>query len=261
MRSPMGTTKRALVSIPALPAAAAVFVLSQVLRAAHRSDLPSFPNQDPTGTFGDPGRPPLRIVAVGDSSITAPGVTRLDNVWIRRVALELADRYHVELIALAVGGSKAHDVIEGQLDEAVRLRPDIAVVSVGSNDSLRGVSQGRFERRLHHIVARLEEVAAAVVVLGMGDLGSIPRLPPTIRPYVSRRGHIFDGICSRVATEHPKTLKVYTKGRMSSAFWEDRSLFAPDQFHAGDGGHAVFAEETLPSFLAALEMVAAARPG
>ncbi len=239
--------------------AGAAFVLSQVLRAAHRSDLPSFPNQDPTGTFGDPDAPPLRIVALGDSSITAPGVSRLDNVWIRRVALGLAIRYRVELIALAVGGSKAHDVIEGQLDEAVRLRPDIGVVSVGSNDSLRGVRRANFEHRLHHILSRLEEVADAVVVLGMGDLGSIPRLPPAIRPYVSRRGRVFDGLCSRVAAAHPKAVKVYTKGRMSSAFWEDRSLFAPDQFHAGDGGHAVFAKEAMPAFLAAVAMVEAAR--
>jgi lysophospholipase L1-like esterase len=175
------------------------------------------------------------------------------------VARNLALRRRVELIALAVGGSKAQDVIEGQLDEAIRLRPDIAVVSVGSNDSLRGVRQAGFERRLHHIVSGLEEVAAAVVVLGMGDLGSIPRLPPTIRPYVSRRGRIFDALCSRVATAHPKAIKVYTKGRMSSAFWEDRSLFAPDQFHAGDGGHAVFADEAMRAFATALGMVEATR--
>ena len=46
---------------------------------------------------------------------------------------------------------------------------------------------------------------------------------------------------------------------MSSAFWEDRTLFAPDQFHAGDGGHAVFAEEAMPAFLTAVAMVEAAR--
>lgn len=255
----MRATKRVFATIPALPVAGAAFVLSQVLRAAHRSDLPSFPNQDPTGTFGSPDAPPLRIVALGDSSITAPGVARLDNVWIRRIALGLALRYRVELIALAVGGSKAQDVIEGQLDEAVRLRPDIAVVSVGSNDSLRGVRKSGFEQRLHHIVARLEKVSHAVVVLGMGDLGSIPRLPPTIRPYVSRRGRIFDALCSRVADAHPKTVKVFTKGRMSSAFWEDRSLFSPDQFHAGDEGHAVFANEAMPAFLTAVAMTEAAR--
>jgi lysophospholipase L1-like esterase len=255
----MRVTKRVFAAIPAIPVAGAAFVVSQVLRAAHRSDLPSFPNQDPTGTFGDPDAPRLRIVALGDSSITAPGVAQLDNVWIRRIALGLALRYRVELIALAVGGSKAQDVIEGQLDEAVRLRPDIAVVSVGANDSLRGVRKPSFEQGLHHIVARLEEVSHAIVVLGMGDLGSIPRLPPTIRPYVSRRGRVFDALCSRVADAHPKAIKVFTKGRMSSAFWEDRSLFAPDQFHAGDEGHAVFAQEAMPVFLTAVAMAEAAR--
>jgi hypothetical protein len=117
--------KRALYAVPAVPAAAAAFVVVQVLRAAHRTDLPSFSNQDPSGLFGDPASPRLRIVALGDSSITSPGVEDLDNTWIRRLARSQADRHHVELIALAVGGSKARDVVEGQLDEAVRLRPDV----------------------------------------------------------------------------------------------------------------------------------------
>lgn len=117
----------------AVPVAAAAVVATQVFRAAHRPDLPSYPNQDPSGRFGDPALPPLRIVALGDSSITAPGVSDIDNVWIRRVARMLSDRYHVDLISLAVGGSKASDVLEGQLAEAIRLQPDVAVVSVGAD--------------------------------------------------------------------------------------------------------------------------------
>jgi lysophospholipase L1-like esterase len=235
----------------ALPAAGAGFLAAQVLRAAHRSDLPSFPNQEASGTFGDPSLPPLRIVAVGDSSLTAPGVRSLDNIWIRRVALRFSARHRVELISLGVGGSKACDVIEGQLEEAVRLAPDIAVVSVGSNDAIRTLSARRFGRRLDHIIGRLEETSSAVMVLGMGDLGSIPRLPGALRPYLTRRARLFDSVTREVVLTHPRAVKVYTGGRITSAFWEDRSLFAEDLFHAGDGGHAVFAREAWPAFEAA----------
>jgi len=243
--------KRALYAVPAVPAAAAAFVVVQVLRAAHRTDLPSFSNQDPSGLFGDPASPRLRIVALGDSSITSPGVEDLDNTWIRRLARSQADRHHVELIALAVGGSKARDVVEGQLDEAVRLRPDVAVVCVGANDVIRGVPLDRYRDEITEIVTRLQETAGAILLFGVGDLGVIPRLPPTLRPYLSRRSARFDAVCHELAVRSERVVKVWTKGRVSTAFVDDESLFARDLFHAGDDGHAIFAEEAAPAMEAA----------
>ena len=66
--------------------AAMLVAAGQVLHAAHRPDLPGLQNQDPSGTFGDPSNPPLLVIALGDSSITAPGVVPLDASWIRQAA-------------------------------------------------------------------------------------------------------------------------------------------------------------------------------
>lgn len=247
-------TRKALIVVPAIPVAAAALVATQVLKAAHRPDLPSYPNQDPSGVFGDPTLPRLRIVAMGDSSITAPGVADLDNIWIRRVARTLADRYHVEVISLAVGGSKASDVLEGQLDGALRLQPDVAVVSVGANDALRGVSPERYRRNLTVIVTRLAASGAGVLVFGMGDLGSIPRLPPSLRRWASHRSEVFDRVAREVVVTVPRAVKVYTRGRSSTAFFDDPSLFAGDQFHAGDSGHGVFAADALEAMEAAIAL-------
>ncbi|MBI5156830.1 MAG: SGNH/GDSL hydrolase family protein [Acidimicrobiia bacterium] len=245
-------TRTAMIVVPAIPAVAAAIVATQVLRAAHRPDLPSYPNQDPSGTFGDPALPRLRIVALGDSSITAPGVADLDNIWIRRVARSLADRFHVELISLAVGGSKASDVLEGQLEGALRLHPDVAVVSVGANDALRGVPPERYRHNLTTIVTRLAATGAGVLVFGMGDLGSIPRLPPSLRRWTSHRSEVFDRIARQVVVTVPSAVKVHTRGRCTTAFFEDPSLFAGDQFHAGDAGHGVFADDALEAMEAAI---------
>jgi hypothetical protein len=232
-----------------------LFLLTQVLRAAHRSDLPSFPNQDASATFGDPRLPHLRIVAVGDSSLTGPGVEDPANIFIGRLARSAADRYHVELISLGVGGSKVRDVIEGQIEEAVRLRPDIAIVSVVTNDAIRITPMRRFRRDFDRVLSRLEEASTAVVVLGMGDPASVPRLPVAIRPFLALQGRRFDALCVEAVARHPKAIKVYSRGRMSTAFWEDRTLFAGDLFHANDRGHEVFADEARDAFAAALLMV------
>ncbi|NIR35105.1 MAG: hypothetical protein GWN73_03710, partial [Actinobacteria bacterium] len=45
-----------------------------------------------------------------------------------------------------------------------------------------------------------------------------------------------------------------TSGPLTIAFFDDPSLFAPDLFHVGDTGHAVFTEATLPVFEEALRM-------
>lgn len=256
----MAHARRFISSIPLLPAAGAVFLLSQVLRAARRSDLPSFPNQDVSGRFGDPGLPQLTVVAVGDSSLTAPGVEQLDNVWIRRVVNAFTDRHYVRLISLAVGGSKARDVIEGQLPAAVDVDADIAVVSVGSNDAIRAVGVERYAQDLDHIITELEGAAGAVVVLGMGDLGSIPRLPRSLRPYLTRRSKAFNEAAREVALRHARVVKVYTGGRIWHAFWEDRTLFASDLFHASDDGHGVFAAEAMPAFEAAYTIAVRSTP-
>jgi lysophospholipase L1-like esterase len=248
----MGGMSRAVTAMPVVPVAAGAFVLGQVVRATRRADLPSFPNQDPSGMFGDPSAPRVRIVSLGDSSVTAPGVEDLSNVWIRRIARRLADHHRVELVSVAVGGARSRDVIEGQLDEAVRLLPTVATVSVGANDALRGVGLGAYRRRLTTIVDRLAATGAGVMVWGMGDLSSIPRLPWSIRRYVSARSRRFDAVARDVALANPRAVKVYTQGRASRAFFEDPSLFAADLFHANDAGHVVFAEEALPAFEAAL---------
>ncbi len=243
----MGVTKRVVTALPFVPLVGAGYVLAQILRAAHRSDLPSFPNQEPSGTFGDAASPPLRIVGVGDSSLTSPGVQHIDNTWFRRVALHTAQRFHVEAISLGVGGSKAHDVVEGQLAAAERLVPDIGIISVGANDALRGVSARSFRRRLDEITRRLHGVARGVVLVGMGDISSVPRLPPSIRPYVSRRSRQFNDITLDVANGYPRAVKVETRTHLSTAFFENPSLFCPDQFHAGDSGHEVFASVVIPA--------------
>jgi len=251
----VGRPIRLVGALAGLPVAGGLFAFVQVMRAAHRSDLPSFTNQDASGVWGDAALPPLRIVAVGDSSLTGPGIEDPADIFVSRLARSAADRYRVELISIGVGGSRVRDVIEGQLAEAVRLRPDLAVVSVVTNDAIRATPLARFRRDLDLILSRLEEVAAAVILLGMGDPGSVPRLPPTIRPFVTWQGRRFDAACVEVATRHPRIIKVNSRGRMTSAFWEDRSLFAGDLFHANGRGHGVFAEETRDAFEAALLMV------
>ena len=134
---------------------------------------PLLPEFDPSGEFGDPSQPTIRVAVLGDSSVTAPGVSHPDETWIRLAARRLAETRHVILESQAVGGSKATDVRNGQLDAAIAFAPDVAIISVGANDAIRGVPLRRFEADLDPTVAALRESGAAVVLSGVGGLGTI----------------------------------------------------------------------------------------
>lgn len=227
-------------------AAVAVFTV-QVLRAAHRQDLPSHNNQDPSGDFGNPALPRLRIVLLGDSSITAPGVHPLDDAWPRRLARHLGDRYFVELRSVGVGGAKSRDVLADQLPRALEVGGDVALVSVGANDALRATPVARFEAEMDWIIGGLSAAVPMVGVSGIGDLGTLPRLPGLARALSRVRARSFDNAVRRVAARNPGVVKSRAWGTLWKPFEEQPEvIFAADQFHASAAGHAVFAASMIP---------------
>jgi len=218
-------------------------LVAQMVYAVRRTDLPSLENQDPSGVFGSAASPLLRIAVLGDSSVTAPGVIPLDACWIRRLALELTDRYRVEIHSVAAGGARARDVLARQVRPAIISEPHIALVSVGANDALRGTSVGRFEAEIDHILSALRAAGIAVGISGVGDLGTIPRLPDVPRRFARIRGRAMDHAIVRAVRRHPGVLKTDTWSLGWEPFVNGNStvIFAPDMFHASAEGHAIYA--------------------
>lgn len=221
---------------------------AQVLVAAYRKDIPSCENQDPSGIFGDPSSPAVTVVALGDSTVTSPGVEPLDASWPRRVAHHMASQFHVEFHAVAVGGSKASDVLRDQVQPALALRPHLAIVSVGGNDALRGVRVELFEQQYDAILTLLAAQVPHIVVSGVGDLGSIPRLPTLARSIARIRGRSFDRAIRRAVRRHPGVLKTNTW----SPGWDEfntnpAQIFAADRFHASAYGHRVYTAAVMPA--------------
>ncbi len=207
-----------------------------VLRPA--PDLPEF---DPSDTFGNPDNPPLRVAVLGDSSVTAPGVSGPEEIWVTLVCRRLAETHHVILKSFAVGGSKASDLIENQLDDAIAFKPDLVFVSVGANDALRFIPKKKFRANLDHLIGKLAETGALVVQSGVGDLGTIPRFHPPLQNLMTRRGAAFDAIHREVAAKHG-TVVIDRRDEDAEPWYRERELWAEDLFHVSAAGHALWAE-------------------
>jgi lysophospholipase L1-like esterase len=237
------------------PLVAGTVFAGQMARAILRDDLPTLENQDPSGIFGDPDAPPLRLAFLGDSSVTAPGVDPLDHSWPRQMAMHLGASYRVEAISFAVGGSKARNVLREQVDAAIATKPDIAYLAVGSNDALRGTPVARFESDFDEVVGRLYEVVPAIGLSGIGDLGTIPRIPEVARGVARVRARAMDRAIGRVAAKYPHTVKSRVWDIMAIDFAQRPELFADDLFHASAQGHLAFATIGTPMVGRLLEIL------
>jgi lysophospholipase L1-like esterase len=125
--------------------------------------------------------------------------------------------------------------------EAETLNADLTFIAVGTNDVIHQVALSTLEKNLDETVRRLSRVSHQVVVAGIGDLGTVPRLLPPLRQLASRRGRRADEVQTRVAERHG-AIKADLWGAAAEAFRTDPSIFSADFFHPAAPGHLVWAD-------------------
>jgi lysophospholipase L1-like esterase len=220
-------------------ALAGAVVAGQVLAAIARP-VPTQEEFDASGVVGS-GVQRWRWVVVGDSTTTGPGLEGPHEIWVRQLADRFSEDRCVEVASYAVGGSRARDVVARQIEAATATPADIAFVSVGANDVLKGVSTADYARHLDIIVSRLVAVHGLVVLSGVGDLSAIPRLKRPLSDMVARRGRRFDAIADDVARRHG-AIKVDQATLTTPRFRSTPGVFSADLFHPTPLGHTIWAD-------------------
>ena len=229
-----------------------VLWIEQMWAAYH--DFPSLPGLDPSGVFGDPGKPLRRMILLGDSTITGPGLTSPDDIWIRQMVPELTASYYLHIDSVAVGGARLADVSGDQIG-ALSKKYDAAFVSAGSNDAMRGMTQFQMRAALSAICSKLLERAAVVVLAGAGDIGTAPRLPYPLCAIATARAKATDAVHAAVAAESERVFHVPMWELTTPIYRTEQHLFSVDRFHPNRRGHQIWAEAGLPTLMEALSKV------
>jgi lysophospholipase L1-like esterase len=224
----------------------------QAHRAAH-ADLPQYEDLDVTGYYGPDvaGATPVRVAAVGDSTLTGPGLDHARDTFIARVATGVGVPVH--LTRHAVGGSRIADVLMGQLPAVLDAAPDLVVLSVGANDAVHSTPLAQFERDVRAVVGALDRAGIETLVCGLIDLALIPRIPLALRTMLRRRGEAYERRKARAT--HPAARAVHVEvGRRVNEVFRARgeAFFTPDRFHPNGHGHGCLAEALAPHFDAAV---------
>jgi len=231
----------------------------QAHRAAH-ADLPHYDDLDVTGYYGPdpaPGRARLRVAAVGDSTLTGPGLDHARHTFVARVATGAGIPIH--LTRYARGGSRIADVLMRQLPAVLDHAPDVVVLSVGANDAVHSTPLAQFERDVRAVVGALDRAGIETIVCGLIDLSVIPRIPTALRTLLRARGDAYERRKARATHPAARAVHVEVGPTVNDVFRaRGEAFFTPDRFHPNRDGHGCLATSLGPHFDAAVARAQAA---
>jgi lysophospholipase L1-like esterase len=138
-------------------------------------------------------------------------------------------------------------VVDRQLGGLLRTRADVVLVSVGANDVTHLTRVPTFRDRYRSIVRSIRSSLrdATVVLVGIPDIGTAPRLAVPLRQIAGWRGARLDDEIETIARERG-LLHVDLAERTGPTFAADPDRwFAGDDYHPSAGGHELWAEAVL----------------
>lgn len=187
---------------------------------------------------------PVVYVALGDSTVEGIGATSPSATYVSRLHARLRAVYPRASVAnLGLGGATSADVISGQLERAVLLRPHLVTLSIGPNDITGRVPVPDYERHVETIFRRLTQETSAVVVANLlPDLAITPRFRGReVAPVVGGLTVRFNEALARAARSYG--VEVVDLYRPSRAEIPRRpELLAADGYHPSDLGYARWAD-------------------
>lgn len=198
-----------------------------------------------------------RIVTLGDSITLGMGDPAPGGGWRGWARLLAASLPKPELHNLASNGAQAKHVERDQLPTALLLRPHVASVVVGINDTLRaGFDPVRTGQATARTVAALTAQGATVITMRLPDPAQLLGLPSGLARPLSRRMRAVNAEIDRIAA-HYGTLH-WDASTDPETY--DRRNWSVDRLHPNERGHRMIACRTW-DLLADAGVPVAGRPG
>ena len=227
---------------------AALFLGAEVLLA--RSGVltgrapATMPEWEPSRRDQPPDVIGAQVVWLGDSTAVGYGASSMSAGLPHRLA-SLLEQDGRPLV-LAEGGARVRDVVTRQLPQLAGHAPAVAFVSVGANDTMHLTSKASFRRDYHTILAQFPP-GTRVVLLGVPDMGALPRIPQPLRALAGRRCRSLDRVVRSLAAAQPGTRRHVDVGSLVGPVVrrDPARYLAADGYHPSDAGYELCAQAVI----------------
>jgi lysophospholipase L1-like esterase len=176
-------------------------------------------------------------VTLGDSTAAGLGDPAPGGGW-RGFPVLLARALGARLVNPAVAGARMADVRRDQLPVALEAEPDVVVVFVGMNDTLRSdFDPVRLGADLAATVAALHAVGAHVLVMRYHDHTRVFPLPAPLRRALQRRVVALNAAIDGVVAGLDQGIGVLDLDALPGGY--ERAAWAIDRLHPSELGHRI----------------------
>lgn len=184
--------------------------------------------------------PPIAYVVLGDSTSIGQG-SDYDQSIARGTARHLAETHTVTLYNFGVSGARAADVQNKQLQQALKVHPDIILVDVSANDVTHLTPPQAVRNSLQQVIKQLrqENADSKIVLTGSPQMGSIPRFPWPLGQLARSRTAAINREVIALAQQTDVTFAPVA-GETGPVFDTHPEYFAQDNFHPNAEGYAVW---------------------
>ena len=193
-----------------------------------------------------PGAAPLpravrSLVLLGDSTPVGIGDPLPGGGWrgFGPLLLDaLGERDAVRYANVSFPGARMACVRSRQLSVALRMRPDVAVLVVGMNDTLRSdFDAAVLDSDYEAVVAALRAVGATVLTVRFHDHSQVFWLPGSLRRALRQRIEELNAVTDAVVTRH----RIGCLDLHALPGGYDRATWSVDRLHPSELGHRMLA--------------------
>ncbi len=197
--------------------------------------VPDIPREAITYGEGEP----LNYVVLGDSLSVGQGGDYQTGMAVTS-AQQLAKTNKVSMTNVGVSGARAKDVLDKQLSGALKAKPDVALIIIGSNDITHITGIESVKSSINSTISQLVESNChiKIVLTGSADMGAVPRLPQPLRYFAGQRVKKLNHAVTSIVQDNQLTFAPIAE-KTGQAFRDDPTLFAADKFHPNTRGYDV----------------------
>ena len=182
------------------------------------------------------------FVAIGDSTIEGIGATHSEKSFAHLIFEVLRqENKHAKYHNLGKSGAKVIDVLKAQLADALDLKPNLVLISVGANDLRHRTKLSDFERDIGYLVETFKNrTGAKVIINSIPDLSHLKVIPFFVRFYVRSQVKKFNSILQKQAELHNAIyVDLHRGSRLLAKKYPE--MISADGLHPSDIGYAVLA--------------------